>query len=473
MRRASTISLLVALMLVTSATALVATSGPADGGAERMTSSHIGGSLLLCGQVIDYTAPDGIATDGAMTMVGVSQPDPHAFTIAATAAISAGDDALLTAIAAADSFTCLTAVGDGMGVLVELAIAPTAEFCGSVAPSGTTWMLTGIDFPDLTTTLTGEAETIVDNDPRLDDLLLWFDTFGNEACLTFATDASGVVVEIALDGELTICGPVAEVADTSSALYFAVLEFDVVTGVPVRPDIVGLGGIILPASLFTDAALGVLELAYAVQQHPEIDGSASICALVPVVDTELLPASFAETSVSLCGQPTSVDDTIGLTEPTPPDVLEWYALLSEGVLGYPSAVLFPSAPNLTMTSFVADVMCVDATLDGGGSDETLTVLGSTDVCVEVVAVSATAVTLRPIGGEVAFGFELTPGSDVDPALDPGTHSAVRIVAGNGVDGAVTITETTAPCDGGDGGGGGALPDTALGAPSGDARGAQP
>ena len=430
-----------------------------------MTASHIGGLLLLCGQVSDYTAPDGVATDGTMTMIGVSQPDPHSFTIAATAAVSAGDNGLLAAIAASDSFTCMDAVGDGMGVLTELAIAASAEFCGSVAASGTTWVLTDTDFTDLTTTLTAEAETILDSDNRLDDLLGWFDLFDSQACLTFTTDATGIVDQILLDGQIEICGPIAQVADTSSFPYFAVLEFDVVSGVPMRPDVVGIGGVILPASLFSDAALGVLELAHAVQQHPEVGGFASVCALVPVVDTELMPASFAGTSVTLCGHPTSVEDTIGLTDPTPPEILEWYALLSAGVLGYPSAPSFPSAPNLTMAWNVADLLCVDATLDGEAGDETLAVTGTTDACVEIVAMSATAITLRPIDGEVGFGFELTPGSEVDPALDPGNRNGVIIVAHNGVDGAVTIDLADSTCDGTGGSGDDALPDTAMPAPS--------
>jgi hypothetical protein len=445
------IAVIVSLLLPGVATAR---SAPGDAANYDGDASHIGGALLLCGQVTEFTAPDGVATDGAMTMTGVSDPDPHGFVIAATAAVTPADGALLTALAGTDSFTCLDAVGDGMGVLVEIAILPSAQFCGSVDPSGTTWRLTDTEFPDLTTTLSGEAEVILDADVRLDDLLAWFDQFDNESCLTFTTDATGVVTEITLDGELRVCG---DVADTSTHPSSAVLEYGGALGdEAIRPDVVGLGGIVLPASLFTDAAIGLLELAYAAQTYPAFDGVASVCALVPVADTELLPASLSPGAVTLCGWYGIGSETIGLT-----DVANvgwtWFAVLFDGLAGIDAR--HGVDENLGRAMFLGDPVCLDAVVAGGAADETRQLTAEIAGCAEVVARSDEAITLRMDGSTI--GFELTPGSSVDATLVPGITSEIALTAIGAVDGPVTITRTAATCDGSGGGGGGKLPDTAT------------
>jgi hypothetical protein len=414
-------------------------STPAAGPSDEVSASHIGGALLLCGQVTDYTPPDGVATDGALIMTGVSQPDPHSFVIAATAAVSGADSGLLTAIAGTDSFTCLNATGDGMAILVELAIAPSAEFCGTVEASGSTWMLTATGFPDLTTVLTAEAEAILDDDNRLDDLLAWFDQFDNPACLTFSTDASGIVDGISLDGELRVCGAV---ADTSASTLSAVLEYG--TGdevdLAIRPDIVGLGGIILPASIFTDAALGLMELAYAAQNVPGFGGSASVCALVPVSETEILPASLTGSTVTLCGWIGHGALTVGLID-APQPTWTWFALLFDGLLGYPGANL---VPNFTQAVDMGDPACVIASVEGGAADEAVVTTASLAACVGVVSRSATSITLRAVGESATWDFQLTAGSAVDPSLVPGFVGNVRVEAQRGLDGAVAMAPVGGP-----------------------------
>lgn len=439
MRRLRLASSLAVVSLLMLPALTLGRSAPAPEAADAGTASHIGGALLLCGQVTDYTPPDGVATEGALVMTGVSQPDPHSFVIAATAAVSGADSGLLTAIAGTDSFTCLDATGDGMGVLVEIAIAAAAEFCGTVDAAGSTWMLTATGFPDLTTVLSAEAEAILDDDNRLDDLLAWFDQFGDTACLTFSTDAAGIVDGISLDGELTVCGAV---ADTSTSPLSAVLEYG--TGdevdLAIRPDIVGLGGIILPASIFTDAALGLMELAYAAQSVPAYGGSASVCALVPVAETEILPASLTGSTVTLCGWIGHGALTVGLID-APQPTWTWFALLFDGLLGYPGANL---VPNFTQAVDMGDPACVVASVEGGAADEVVVATASLSACAEVAARSATSITLRAVGESRTWNFQLTPGSAVDPSLVPGFVGNVRVEAQRGVDGSVAMTPVGGP-----------------------------
>lgn len=419
---------------------------------EALDASHIGGALLLCGQVTEFTAPDGVATDGAMTMVGVSTPDPHSFVIAAAAALTPGDGALLAAIAATDSFTCLDAVGDGMAIIVELAVLESAQFCGTVDPAGTTWRLTDPGFPELSTTLTAEAEAIVDADVRLDDLLAWFDQFNSEACLTFTTEATGIVSEISLDGELLVCGAV---ADTSAHPASAVVEYGGPVGdSAIRPDIVGLGGVVLPASLFTDAAIGLLELAYAAQAIPAFDGMADVCARLPVAATELLPAGLEDSAAGVCGWYNVGAVTIGLTD-VESTGWSWFALVYDGLSGLTST---PSSDsNLENAMRLGDPTCLQARVDGGAGDEAVEVSASVEACATVVARSSTAITLR--AGSATESFELTTGSSVDASLTAGTTGEISLVAYGGDDGPVAIDRTAATCEGG--GGGGGLPDTSA------------
>lgn len=459
--RAVRLPILIAACALTALPAAATARTAPNPGEVQVDASHLGGALVLCGQVTDYTAPDGVAADGALTVTGVSTPDPHTFVIDATATLSAGDSALLTGLAATDSFTCLSAIGDGMGVLVELEVAETAELCGAVAPSGTTWMITATGFPDLTTTLTGEAEVIVDNDVRLDDLLGWFDQFDNEACVTFGTDAAGVVDDIVLDGELVVCGPV---ADTSASSTYAVFEAG--TGadldLAVRPDIIGLGGIVLPASIFTDAALGIFELAHAAQAYPRFEGADSVCATIPVVATEILPSTVSA-SVALCGFPGSGARTVGLSDAA--SDWDWFAVLASALAGFPAEGFGASSPNLTQVFFLGIDglrVCLAASVEGGAGSEVISTRSTISACVDVVVRSASAIGLRTVDGSAAE-FELTAGSSVDATLVPGVRAAVDVRADRGADGPVTIERVAdATCAGTTP----VLPDTAV--PSGPA-----
>jgi DNA-binding CsgD family transcriptional regulator len=298
----------VALMLGIAALAVPPQVDPAR-------ADNIGGLFEECAQLVEFVAPSG-SDDGHLTLVGIGpglynaigDETHHRFPFGPDISISSTLASRLTTLANRDSFTCLRMTGDGMGLIIAVALDSQVQVCGTIArnTSGIFSINRPADFVHME--LVAEAGTIVDKDRALSRTLTEVANSQYATCLNFQLDGVGLIESITVDALFSACGRiqnqdnlvvgsfiVANVGSTSGALIpepaitvalvvlprlgsegcvqvtvassrinEALLDAgDMVCGLVVFPDIgdVEINEVSIPRSLLTSAQLADLRLA--------------------------------------------------------------------------------------------------------------------------------------------------------------------------------------------------------------------
>ena len=184
--------------LIALASPVSAALGPSPAERTHATADHLGGAFQACGRVVEFTAPM-IGTDGSLTVAGMVDGADHAFTIDEAAPVSP----LVAPLAAGGAWTCLHLIGDGMGIITDVAVADDTS-CGPLEDVGGTFVLQPGSTDEFTTTmLDGDAAAILAADPDLAALLEGIATvegpLTSEACLEFQLAGDGMLSAILLD----------------------------------------------------------------------------------------------------------------------------------------------------------------------------------------------------------------------------------------------------------------------------------
>jgi hypothetical protein len=188
------------------ATPVAAASGGAVVPSGAADADHLGGAVIVCGRVTAYTAPI-VGTPGSITVAGVVDGADHVFPIAETATV----DALVAPLAAGGEWTCLDMVGDGMGVITSIVVAPTSS-CGALSSDGGTLVQSpNVAHPFTTVTLDGDAAALLAADAGILALLnsIVAEPVSDLVCLDFDLAADGTLASVLVDyAGIATCGMV-------------------------------------------------------------------------------------------------------------------------------------------------------------------------------------------------------------------------------------------------------------------------
>ena len=268
-----------------------AAPGPSPAERNAASSDHLGGTFQACGRIVEFTAPI-LGTDGSLTVAGMVDGADHAFTIDDAAPVSP----LVAALAAGGDWTCLHLIGDGMGIITDVAVADDTS-CGPLDDVGGTFVLQpGTTDEFTTTTLDGDAAAILAADPELAALMEGIATvegpLTSEACLEFQLAGDGTLSAILLDyvdfglPASIACGTVdgtpVPYRDPASQPY---PEFDTVS----------VDGFEMDASFLLGPYLSVLAF--------HLDAMMEICLLVEIDDNVIVDASVINLGpAEVCGE---------------------------------------------------------------------------------------------------------------------------------------------------------------------------
>jgi hypothetical protein len=292
-RRPSSIVLVIVAMMALAAP-VAAAPGPVDGDRGTATTDHLGGTFRACGRITEFTAPM-VGTDGSLTVAGVVDGTAHAFVIDEAAPVSP----LVPALEAAEDWTCLHLMGDGMGVLVDVAVADHTS-CGPLVEAGGFFLLEpGSTDPLTTTVLDGNAAAVVAADADLAAFLAAIATVDGaaEACLEFQLAGDGTLAAILLDyalapgGDLTApiaCGAV----DGTPIAYRDPASQPYPEGTTV-----GVAGFTVDASLVDGPHQSVLSF--------HLDAGLDLCLMARIVDSVIVVVAVltgVTNAAEVCGQ---------------------------------------------------------------------------------------------------------------------------------------------------------------------------
>jgi hypothetical protein len=277
--------IVLAATLLALASPAAAASGASGAPSDGPLADHLGGTFTACGRIVEFTAPM-VGTDGSLTISGIVNIDDHAFVIDEGATI----DPLVSSLAASGDWTCLALTGDGMGILIDIAVGD-AEVCGPLAmETGSFVLLSGSTDEFMSVVLDGEAGALVAADPALDEPLssIAMTPGAGEACLEFQLAADGTLAAIFLDYALApaACGMVngtpIPYRDPASQPYPEGTE-------------VGVAGYFVDASLLSGPHLAVLSF--------HLDAIAEVCLLVEIEDNAVLSAAVRSPGdTEVCGE---------------------------------------------------------------------------------------------------------------------------------------------------------------------------
>lgn len=206
MRRRLLMLVVLVLVLAATATPVAAATGATVARSGSADADHLGGAVTVCGRVTAYTAPI-VGTPGSITVAGVVDGADHAFPIAETATV----DALVAPLAVAGEWTCLDMVGDGMGVITSIVVAPTSS-CGElISDGGSLVQSPNVTHPFTTVTLDGDAATLLAADAGILALLnsIAAEPTADAVCLDFDLAADGTLAAVLVDyAGIATCGMV-------------------------------------------------------------------------------------------------------------------------------------------------------------------------------------------------------------------------------------------------------------------------
>lgn len=321
----------------------------------------------LCGQVTAFTAPTAVA-DGSITIDGRTE----VIDSSALAAIDATTLVALNALATADATTCLAIQAATDGTIVDIAIAASAELCGTVAANAAldTYSVAGVLVP----------ASVVNADADLEALLAAAAAGNAALCADLTLDTTtGLVVGATVSGTLNLCGT-------------ATLD---ATGATVD-------GVTVPLTLLDAEARAALALA--------IDAGADVCISVRISDTSLVQANVTA-DVTVCGRVTL--DASG-------NAVVNGVILSDALLGASAEAL------LDLAAAANGVACAAVDVTSNGGDATIRVTVDVELCATVAAVTDDSITVGGItilvAGGTTAGIEVGDRVCVEAGAGPGTGS---------------------------------------------------
>ncbi len=376
--RRSAVLIAVAALMALAAPAS-ADPGQAPAGRSAATADHLGGSFEACGRIVEFTAPM-VGTDGSLTVAGVVDGGDHAFVIDETAPVSP----LVSALAAAGEWTCLHLIGDGMGILVDVAVADDTS-CGSLVDAGGTFVLQpGSTDPFTTTTLDGDAAAIVAADLDLAAFLGALATVDGpllaEPCLEFQLAGDGTLAAILLD-YVDIDLP-------------ASIACGLVDGTPIpyrdpasqpypEADTVSVDGFEMDAALLASPYQSVLAF--------HLDATAEICLLVEIADNVIVDASVINLGpAEVCGELEVVGGLVFVDT----------VVVSQGLTGVNFAE--PSAASIDLACWTARA-------------QTSVAIGELFLCADFQSATGTTFTASDITFHLTTAVD---GSDLPPVGGP-------------------------------------------------------
>ena len=211
-----------------------------------------------------------------------------------------------------------------------------------------------------------------------------------------------------------------------------------------------LGRVATQSDLFSLAALNAHDLAW-------VDGAKPVCPTFELSNGSVTSATFRADFVT-CVHPwegavgwyvSRGDASVGPNgEPGSRSTK-----VREALFGY--AQSYPPHQNPDQLLILAhardnnyqpssQTICIDVQVSGGKSNTTVDTSFSADVCAEVVSIDTNAVVLRgiaPWDGRSDLQFFRYPGSAIDAGIVAGSTIGIRIVADDGVAGAVHMRPT--------------------------------
>ncbi len=332
----------------------------------------------LCGRVTAFTAPTAVA-DGSLTINGtVEVIDSSAF-----AAIGAATLATLQALATAGATTCLDVQANGSGAIVDIAIAATAQICGTVGFNSTlsAYTIDGVALP----------MPLVTADADLSALLGATATGDGTLCADVSVNTgTGLLTAITVNGSVNLCGTATLTADAAT-----------------------LEGVDVPLTLLDADAQAALAAA--------VDAGADVCVTATIADTTVVDAALTA-HVHVCGDVAlnaSGDASVG------------GVTLDSSLLSANAAALLQLAANAGGTA------CADVVAAASGGGTTISVAVTVNVCATVTAVSGGTVTLGGVSIDIGSqaASEIQVGDRVCVSADAGPTGSTSPPTGTVVDAA--------------------------------------
>ncbi len=334
-RRLSTIVLAIGALIALSAPA-AATTRPADEGPRAATADHLGGTFRACGRITAFTAPVLGVSDGSITVAGVVDGSDHAFVIDDSAPVNP----LVATLAAGGEWTCLHLMGDGMGILVDVAVADHTS-CAPLDEAGAFFLLPGSTDEFTTTVLDGDAAAVVAADVDLAVLLSAIASVDGaaEACLEFQLAGDGTLAAIEVDYALSPGGDLTAPIACGTVEGTPIAYRDPASQPYPEGTTVGVAGSTVDASLVDGPHLSVLSF--------HLDAGLDLCLMARILDSVIVEVAVltgVTNSGEVCGELEVIGglvfvDTVvvpqGLTavnfaEPTPSEL----ASACAGVFGH-------------------------------------------------------------------------------------------------------------------------------------------
>ena len=291
-----------------------------------------------------------------------------------------------------------------------------------------------LDAPVIDTTTLGQLVYVLENVETSADGVDWFEVMAMPSVRGWVTGAGEETFHLNLD---SAAGTVEWCAIPTARVYREVAPAHIGEPHPL----VELGNVPVPSSFFSPAALGTADLAWA-------DGTKPVCAVLEVVDGDVVSAAF-HADVDICAR--AAGNAYGWAMYFGSRVVQ----MPEAVLGY--SPMDPGWRNADLIVYLAGagygggntlLSCIKVIASGdiGATEMASTVRA--DVCATVISVDEHSVVLR---GIEPWGFVdrdaefiVHPGSEVDPAIEPGATLGMRIESDDGLDGALRIAPVSVP-----------------------------
>jgi hypothetical protein len=220
----------------------------------------------ICGELTGFTAPTAVS-NGSLAIDGSAETIDNS----ASGAIDALTRTLLSALALADTATCLEVEANEDGDIVDVALASRARICGTVDADTTTGGHTVDGLAIAPSALSGDAEASAVLDAAADA--------GANTCINVAVDVTdGAIASAGIDTNFTVCGAVTAEGDGDA----------------------NVAGTEIDQSLLQNDASGLLGLAAAT------DGTA--CVTVSAVSSGTQTSVTVGVEVDVCAEVTGVSE---------------------------------------------------------------------------------------------------------------------------------------------------------------------
>jgi hypothetical protein len=286
-----------------------------------------------------------------------------------------------------------------------------------------------LDAPVIGTVTVGDVVFVHPTAPTVNDRFYWYDIQASPTLRGWVTLVNEEAYQLSLEGATATT----EWCAVPSDRVYPVAEYE------PKP-FIALGGVPIPSSLFSAAALGAADIAWA-------DQTATVCAVLALVDGAVASTTFLA-DFETCAKPVSGAYGWGLdyggrvVGPGGEDQGPRYVLVSDAVLGYSQMYAeLQNADEVAQlagagSSFSDRTACIRMNVTGGIVDTEIATTIGADVCAQVVSVHPESVVLLGISpwddiSHIEFVRHI--GSQIDPAIQEGTTLGIALETDGGVD----------------------------------------